>query len=196
MNIVILSLDSIFISLCFVSYLYLYLRIVKHVKTHDIHWHDDLGHQGCKIVHLNAVSMTRIIYQIIVTLYICYVPYYYYYYCCCCCCWFVIQFETKYLQSSILHRNEYLCNNHKLTCSCQFNHECHYPFKGEFRAQYKLGSNERAWKIQKNEPSLTFMCQLVLEISQFKVIFSPHKDAAIFMILSLVPIKRKWNMTS
>ena len=69
-------------------------------------------------------------------------------------------------------------------------------FKGEFRAQYKLGANERAGKIQKNEPSLTFMCQLVLEISQFKVIFPPHKGAAIFMILSLVPIKRKSNMTS
>ena len=68
--------------------------------------------------------------------------------------------------------------------------------KGEFQAQYKLGSNERAWKIQKNELSLIFMCQLVLEISQFKVIFPPHKDAAIFMILSLVPIKRKSSMTS
>ena len=32
------------------------------------------------------------------------------------------------------------------------------------------------------------MGQLVLEISQFKVIFSPHKDAGIFMILSVVPI--------
>ena len=30
------------------------------------------------------------------------------------------------------------------------------------------------------------MCQLVLEISQFKVIFPLHKDAAIFMISSLV----------
>ena len=68
--------------------------------------------------------------------------------------------------------------------------------EGEFRAQYKLGSNERAWKIQKNEPSLTFMCQLVLEISQFKVIFPPHKDGAIFMILSLVPMKKKSSMTS
>ena len=68
--------------------------------------------------------------------------------------------------------------------------------KGEFRAQDKLGSNERARKMQKNEPSLTFMCQLVLEISQFKVIFSLHKDAAIFMILSLVHIKKKSSMTS
>ena len=64
------------------------------------------------------------------------------------------------------------------------------PLKGEFRVQYKLGSNERARKIQKNEPSLTFMCQLVHEISQFKVILPPDKDAAIFLILSLVPIKK------
>ena len=45
-------------------------------------------------------------------------------------------------------------------------------------------------KSKKNKPSLIFMCQLVLEISQFKVrnlvIFSPHKDAAIVLILSLV----------
>ena len=62
--------------------------------------------------------------------------------------------------------------------------------KGELRVQYKLGSNERAWKIQKNEPSLTFMCQLVFEISQFKVqIFPSHKYAAIFLILSLVLLK-------
>ena len=29
--------------------------------------------------------------------------------------------------------------------------------KGEFRILYKVGSNERAWKIQKNETPLTFM---------------------------------------
>ena len=40
------------------------------------------------------------------------------------------------------------------------------------------------------------MYQLVHEISQFKVIFPPHKDAAIFLILSLVPIKKKSSMTS
>ena len=68
--------------------------------------------------------------------------------------------------------------------------------KGEFRAQDKLGPNQRASQIQKNEPSLTFMCQLVLEILQFKVIFPPHKDTAIFIILNLVPIKRKSSMTS
>ena len=69
-----------------------------------------------------------------------------------------------------------------------------YPglvLKGEFRVQYKLGSNERSLKVQKNEPSLTFMCQLVLEILQFKVIFPPHMGAAIFIILSLIPIIKK-----
>ena len=35
------------------------------------------------------------------------------------------------------------------------------------------------------------MCQLVLEISQLKFIFLPHKHNAIFMILSLIPIKKK-----
>ena len=69
-------------------------------------------------------------------------------------------------------------------------------FKGEFWVQYKLGSNERAWKIKKNEPSLTFMRQLVIEISQFKVIFPPHKDIAIVLILSCTPIKKKSGMMS
>ena len=55
--------------------------------------------------------------------------------------------------------------------------------KGEFRVRYKLSSNESARKIQKNEP---FMRQLVFEILQFKVILLSHKDAAIFLILSLV----------
>ena len=36
--------------------------------------------------------------------------------------------------------------------------------KGEFRVQHKLGSNERALNFQKNEPSLTFIHRLVLEI--------------------------------
>ena len=64
--------------------------------------------------------------------------------------------------------------------------------KGEFWTQYKLGSNERAWKIQKNKPSLTFMCQLFPGISQFEVIFPPDKDATIFMILSLIPRGKVW----
>ena len=45
-------------------------------------------------------------------------------------------------------------------------------------------------EIRRNEPSLTFMCQLVLEISKLKVrnlvILPLHKDAAIFLILGLV----------
>ena len=55
--------------------------------------------------------------------------------------------------------------------------------KGEFRVQYKLGSNARALNFQKNEPSLTFICQLVLEISRFKV---KNMDVAIFLISSLI----------
>ena len=51
-------------------------------------------------------------------------------------------------------------------------------------------------KIQKNEPSLTLICQPVPEIFWFKVIFPPHKDTAIFLILSLVTIKKKLSMTS
>ena len=54
---------------------------------------------------------------------------------------------------------------------------------GEFRVQYKLGSYERT--------SLTNMCQLVLQIMPFKVIFPPHMDTAIFLILSFVPIKNR-----
>ena len=55
--------------------------------------------------------------------------------------------------------------------------------KGEFRAQHKLGSNEGALNFQKNEPSLTFICQLVLEISRLKV---KNMDVAIFLISSLI----------
>ena len=73
----------------------------------------------------------------------------------------------------------------------------HYAaLKGEFRFQYKLGSNERVWKLQKNEPLLTFMYQLVLEISEFEIIFPPHKDTTILLTSNLIPIKKKLSMMS
>ena len=55
--------------------------------------------------------------------------------------------------------------------------------KGEFRDQHKLGSNERALNFQKKQPSLTFIRQLVLEISRLKV---KNMDVAIFLISSLI----------
>ena len=55
--------------------------------------------------------------------------------------------------------------------------------KGECRVQHKLGSNERALNFQKNEPLLTFIRQLVLEISRLKV---KNMDIAIFLISSLI----------
>ena len=44
--------------------------------------------------------------------------------------------------------------------------------KGKLRSKNKLSSNERAWKTPKNEPSLTSMRQMVLEISHPKALFS------------------------
>ena len=41
-------------------------------------------------------------------------------------------------------------------------------FKGQLHSKNKLSSNERARKMQKNEPSLTSMRQMVLEISHSK----------------------------
>ena len=41
--------------------------------------------------------------------------------------------------------------------------------KGNLRLKKKLSSNERAWKMQKKEPSPTLMCQMVPEIFHFKV---------------------------
>ena len=41
--------------------------------------------------------------------------------------------------------------------------------KGQFHSKNKLNSNERARKMQKNEPSLTSIRQMVLEISHSKV---------------------------
>ena len=42
-------------------------------------------------------------------------------------------------------------------------------FKGHLRSKKKLSSNERARKMQKNEPLPTSMRQMVLEIFHFKV---------------------------
>ena len=42
-------------------------------------------------------------------------------------------------------------------------------FKGDLRSKIKLSSNERPYKMQRNEPSLTSMRQMVLEIFHFKV---------------------------
>ena len=42
-------------------------------------------------------------------------------------------------------------------------------FKGQLHSKNTLSSNERARKMQENEPSLTSMRQMVLEISHFKV---------------------------
>ena len=41
--------------------------------------------------------------------------------------------------------------------------------KEEVRSKYKLGSNERAYKMQNNKPSLTSMCHMVLEVSHLEV---------------------------
>ena len=65
--------------------------------------------------------------------------------------------------------------------------------KGEFRVQHKLGSNERASNFQKNEPSLTFIRQLLLEISRLKV---KNMDVAIFLISSLIFVQMRTSMTS
>ena len=52
-------------------------------------------------------------------------------------------------------------------------------FKGQVRSKDKLNSNERALKMQNNEPSLTSMSQMVLEISHFKVRNLSKMDVAI-----------------
>ena len=51
--------------------------------------------------------------------------------------------------------------------------------KGNLRSKKKLSSNERAWKMQNNEPSLTSMRQMVLEIFHFKVRNLSNMDVAI-----------------
>ena len=54
-----------------------------------------------------------------------------------------------------------------------------YLLKGQVRSKNKLRSNERAWKMQNNEPSLTSMHQMVLEISHFNVWNLSKMDVAI-----------------
>ena len=51
--------------------------------------------------------------------------------------------------------------------------------KGHLRSKKQLSSNERAWKMQKNEPSTTSMRQMVLEIFHFKVRNLGKMDIAI-----------------
>ena len=55
---------------------------------------------------------------------------------------------------------------------------CSIDLKGN-SGRKKFSSNERAWKMQKNEPSLTSMRQMVLEISHFKVRNLSKMDVAI-----------------
>ena len=73
--------------------------------------------------------------------------------------------------------------DHVYLISFEKHHKYPCCIKGEFRVQHKLGSNERALNFQKNEPSLTFIRQLVLEISRLKV---KNMDVAIFLISSLI----------
>ena len=52
--------------------------------------------------------------------------------------------------------------------------------KGKLQSKHKLSSNKRVWKMQKkNEPSLTSMRQMVLEISHFRVGNLRKMDVAI-----------------
>ena len=50
----------------------------------------------------------------------------------------------------------------------------------------KLSSNERAWKMQKNEPLPTSMRQMVLEMFHFKVKNLGKMDIAILQVFSLI----------
>ena len=52
-------------------------------------------------------------------------------------------------------------------------------FKGNLRSKKKLRLNERAWKMQNNEPSPTSMRQMVVEIFHFKVRNLGEMDIAI-----------------
>ena len=58
--------------------------------------------------------------------------------------------------------------------------------KGQVRSKNKLSSNERAGKMQNNEPSLTSVRQMVLEISHFKVRNLRMMDVAILKVSSLI----------
>ena len=59
-------------------------------------------------------------------------------------------------------------------------------FKGQLHSKNKLSLNERAEKMQKNEPSLTSMRQMVLEISHSKVRNLSKMEIAILKVLSLI----------
>ena len=59
-------------------------------------------------------------------------------------------------------------------------------FKGQVRSKNKLHWNERARKMQNNEPSLFSMRQMVLEISHFKVWNLSKMDVAILKVSSLI----------
>ena len=58
--------------------------------------------------------------------------------------------------------------------------------KGQLHSKSKSSSNERAQKMQKNEPSLTSMRQMVLEISQPKVRNLSKMEVAILKVFSLI----------
>ena len=58
--------------------------------------------------------------------------------------------------------------------------------KVQLHSKNKLSSNERARKMQKNEPSLTPMRQMVLEISHSKVRNLSKMEVAILKVFSLI----------
>ena len=58
--------------------------------------------------------------------------------------------------------------------------------KGQLHSKTKLSSDERARKMRKNEPSLTSMRQMVLEISQPKVRNLSKMEIAILKVYSLI----------
>ena len=58
--------------------------------------------------------------------------------------------------------------------------------KGQLHSKNKLSLNERAEKMQKDEPSLTSMCQMVPEISHSKVRNLSKMEVAILKVLSLI----------
>ena len=58
--------------------------------------------------------------------------------------------------------------------------------KGQLHSKNKLSFNERVEKMQKNEPSLTSMRQMVPEISHSKVRNLSKIEVAILKVLSLI----------
>ena len=61
-----------------------------------------------------------------------------------------------------------------------------YVIKGQLHSKNKLSSDERARKMQKNEPSLTSVRQMVLDISQSKVRNLSKMEVAILKVFSLI----------